>query len=626
MLNNRKGWKMFCNRLNRKSQLFIGLLFTVFFVNSTNAQGLMSHDFDDGDKGPFVVCTTQNPNYVRVENQRLKTYWTETSYNGTRMTKGAEACGDPSDNGIGYLTIKHCWLGFTMNIDNGYMADNPNTEAGLMQIFGFDESIGYSSWTAMLDFKAGNLTWVDRRNYSNKVYALVYENFPKGVDVNIIVHAVLSANDEGMVEIFINGVKEYSRYNIDIGMGEFNDDDEQDWDSYTEFKIGQYNYKNDGGYSDTYEGEVWFDGYVEGEERIVYYDNISWYDGTDGYSIVDPSGGNNIPYSGGPRSIPGRIEVEEYDLGGEGVAYYDTTAGNAGGQFRLDDVDIAEYGGGYIVGWTSSGEWLEYTVNVIPGTYDLNLRVASPYENQQIAITLDSAVLETIDIPYTGGWFSYETVTVKDVLVSGGSNQILRIEFLTGNVNCDWVNITLPFDGDLTFDKKVNLEDVAELSVGWQSGYTMDDLLEIAANWLNGTTTNTVTIQEDETGYCDADGTIDNNNGGYTGSGFVNTDNAAGMGIDWSIDGSSGPYTITWRYAVEGDARGADLIVNGSIVSSDIPFATTGSWTDWDTQTVNVTLSSGIKSVRLEATGSSGLGNIDYIEITGPDAAPANCN
>ena len=160
----------------------------------------------------------------------------------------------------------------------------------------------------------------------------------------------------------------------------------------------------------------------------------------------------------------------------------------------------------------------------------------------------------------------------------------------------------------------------------WQSLYNIDDLLKIANNWLNGTYNNTITIQENEIGFCGGDGTIDNNNSGFTGDGFFNTDNAVGNGVEWSIDGSSGVYTVICRYAVEGAARPANLIINGATVSENIPFATTGSWTDWTTQSFNVTLSAGLKSIRLEAIGGSGLGNIDYIEITGPDAAPANCN
>ena len=38
--------------------------------------------------------------------------------------------------------------------------------------------------------------------------------------------------------------------------------------------------------------------------------------------------------------VPGTIEAEDYDNGGEGVAYHDTVAGNQGGAYRSDDVDI----------------------------------------------------------------------------------------------------------------------------------------------------------------------------------------------------------------------------------------------------------------------------------------------
>ena len=44
------------------------------------------------------------------------------------------------------------------------------------------------------------------------------------------------------------------------------------------------------------------------------------------------------PYK--PLSVPGRIQAEDYNLGGEGVAYHDTTPGNTGGAYRQDDVDI----------------------------------------------------------------------------------------------------------------------------------------------------------------------------------------------------------------------------------------------------------------------------------------------
>src|SRR5262249_23024749 len=82
------------------------------------------------------------------------------------------------------------------------------------------------------------------------------------------------------------------------------------------------------------------------------------------------------PYPGpNPASLPGKVEVENYDNGGQNLAYFDTTPGNTGGAYRSDDVDIeptADTGGGYDVGWTQAGEWLLYSVNVTnAGTYDL---------------------------------------------------------------------------------------------------------------------------------------------------------------------------------------------------------------------------------------------------------------
>src|SRR4051812_33251219 len=68
-------------------------------------------------------------------------------------------------------------------------------------------------------------------------------------------------------------------------------------------------------------------------------------------------------YTGSPISLPGIVEAENFDRGGEGVAYHDTTAGNALGEYRSTRVDIGttgDVGGGYSVGWTDKGEWLGY--------------------------------------------------------------------------------------------------------------------------------------------------------------------------------------------------------------------------------------------------------------------------
>ena len=88
-----------------------------------------------------------------------------------------------------------------------------------------------------------------------------------------------------------------------------------------------------------------------------------------------PSGG---AFGGSPVSLPGVLQAENFDEGGSGVAYADTTSGNEGGELRATDVDIestADAGGGYNVGWISPGEWLSYTVNVVTaGSYTLRIQ------------------------------------------------------------------------------------------------------------------------------------------------------------------------------------------------------------------------------------------------------------
>jgi hypothetical protein len=98
-----------------------------------------------------------------------------------------------------------------------------------------------------------------------------------------------------------------------------------------------------------------------------------------------------LPYNGTAWPIPGTIEAENYDTGGKFVAYYDTTAGNSGGQYRSDDVDIETCSeGGFDVNGVYPGEWLEYSVDVISsGLYKITARVASPDSNGQFRIEFD---------------------------------------------------------------------------------------------------------------------------------------------------------------------------------------------------------------------------------------------
>jgi chitodextrinase len=151
------------------------------------------------------------------------------------------------------------------------------------------------------------------------------------------------------------------------------------------------------------------------------------------------------PFGGTPRAIPGTIQAEDYDTGGEAVAYHDTTAGNSGGQYRSDGVDIeatTDTGGGFNVGWIDVGEWLEYTVNVATtGSYTLEARVASLSTGGTLHVEMDGVnVSGTVTLPSTGGWQNWTSVT-KSVSLSAGSH-VMRLAMDSAGFNVNFLRFT----------------------------------------------------------------------------------------------------------------------------------------------------------------------------------------
>jgi hypothetical protein len=115
------------------------------------------------------------------------------------------------------------------------------------------------------------------------------------------------------------------------------------------------------------------------------------------------------PFGGTAWAIPGTVEAEDFDLGGEGVAYHDNDVANSGGKYRpYEGVDVESGASGFDVGWTNNGEWVEYTVNVDdPGIYSINIRAAVNSDGK-IHFELDGEnATGNIDLPSTGGWANY---------------------------------------------------------------------------------------------------------------------------------------------------------------------------------------------------------------------------
>ncbi len=135
---------------------------------------------------------------------------------------------------------------------------------------------------------------------------------------------------------------------------------------------------------------------------------------------------------GTPHRIPGTINATSFDDGGEGVAYHDNEPENQGPGIRQNEgVDTENGDGGNPnIGWTEDGEWLEYSIGVSrDDVYRVSARVASNSQNAgSFSLKFgNEKEVESGKIAFTGGWTSFETIDLGEVMLSP-SDQFMRLE------------------------------------------------------------------------------------------------------------------------------------------------------------------------------------------------------
>ena len=149
-----------------------------------------------------------------------------------------------------------------------------------------------------------------------------------------------------------------------------------------------------------------------------------------------------LAYGGTSVSLPGRVEAEKYDQGGTGVGFQDTTTGNAGGQFRADNVDIETCtAGGYNVGYIAAGEWLAYSVKVAAaGQYSMTASVASLTAGGKFHLEVGGVnVTGTVTFAATGGWQNWVKVVVPNVTLPAGES-VVRFVAESADFNLDYLD------------------------------------------------------------------------------------------------------------------------------------------------------------------------------------------
>jgi hypothetical protein len=161
-----------------------------------------------------------------------------------------------------------------------------------------------------------------------------------------------------------------------------------------------------------------------------------------------PTTPQQSPFTGSPITIPGKIEAENFDNGGQNIAYNDNTTGNTGNVYRSENVDIqatTDPGAGYAIGWIAQGEWLEYTVNVTTaGTYTLNARVSATAAGKTFHVELNGQNISgPIAVPVTGSFQTYATtVNVTTPALTTGQ-KTLRIVMDATSMNINYLTFAL---------------------------------------------------------------------------------------------------------------------------------------------------------------------------------------
>jgi hypothetical protein len=143
------------------------------------------------------------------------------------------------------------------------------------------------------------------------------------------------------------------------------------------------------------------------------------------------------------HTAPGAIFAPNFDLGSCNDAYFDNdtadyhsntsiyTSWNSGDNYRNDGVDIekcqdVQNSNGFDVGWTQDGEWLQYTLDVAAtAVYDLQVRVACPNTGFGFHFQLDEVdVSPKMTFSSTGGYQSWQTVTISDIILEQGNHRL----------------------------------------------------------------------------------------------------------------------------------------------------------------------------------------------------------
>lgn len=308
---------------------------------------------------------------------------------------------------------------------------------------------------------------------------------------------------------------------------------------------------------------------------------------------------NKGPYTA--ITIPGILEIEDYDKGGQDLGYFDNSMENEGDAYRSDRVDIVstnDLGGGFALSYIEKGEWLEYTVNVIDtGFYSLKFRIASEMNGGSFNLLLNNInTIEKIDALNTSSWDNYEYITIDSILIDELGKSIIRIEFENGGFNLNHI----------VFEKMIYREPYALTS--------LPGILEVENYDIGGEGIAFYDISEGNTGGSYRDDNVDLAGTSDSGGGYVMAWIESGEWTEYSVQiNQTAAYKLSFRYATTGNSGKLNVLVNNASVAT-ANFSSTNDWNQFnDLEIRGIELNGGEAIIRLDfENGGFNLNHINF--------------
>jgi beta-glucosidase-like glycosyl hydrolase len=330
----------------------------------------------------------------------------------------------------------------------------------------------------------------------------------------------------------------------------------------------------------------------------------------------------DAPYGGTAAAVPGTVYAANYDTGGQGVAYNVTSTNGSANSYRSDGVDLEDTadtqdttaaGGAYDMGWTTAGQWFNYTVDVATaGTYTVAFRLSSPYgitDALHIANSSGTNLTGSVAVPNTGGYETWTTVDASITLPVG--QQTLTVDQDSNGWNFHYMAFTLnssvssgeaPFGG--TPAPVPGTVQAANYDTGGQG---------VA---YNVTSTNGTANSYRSDGV-DLEDTADTEDTSAAGGAYDMGWTTAGQWFNYTVEvATAGTYTVSFRVASPYGITDALHIANssGTNLTGSVAIPDTGGYETWTTVTASLTLTAGEQTLTVDQD-SNGW-NFHYMAFT----------